>query len=198
MRKIFLHIMMSLDGYIEDGEHQLDWHFVDEEFEKYINDVLRSIDGMIFGRKAHQQLAAYWPTAGANPEASDEHRESARLMQVLTKYAISRGGYETDWENSVVIDSDVAEKIRSLKQEEGRDIALFGGASIFQALDDLGLVDEYRIIVNPIVLGRGTPLFAARNKRTPLELRGIKQFKSGAVAVTYVPAGAGSCIRVFR
>jgi len=188
MRKIFLHIMMSLDGFIENPERELDWHFVDDEFEEYINDVLRSIDGMIFGRKSHQLLAQYWPTAGENPEASKQHLESARLMRSLPKYAISSGNYATDWENSYVIDGDIASTIRELKSKPGKDIALFAGASAFQALDALGLVDEYRVLVNPILLGGGTSLFGAGRRREQLRLLGIKPFKSGAVVLSYAPA----------
>lgn len=159
MRKIFLHINVSLDGFIEDQNHEMDWHFVDDEFEEYINDVLRSIDGMIFGRVAHQLLAQYWPTASSNPDASKRHLEAVRMMNSLPKYAISSGGYKTEWENSHVIDGDIAAKIEKLKSQPGKDIALFAGAGVSQTFMDQGLIDEYRIVVNPILLRGGTPLF---------------------------------------
>ena len=188
MRKVFLHIMMSLDGFIEDQHHEMDWHFADDEWEDYINDVLRSIDGMIFGRAAHKLLAQYWPTAGSNPDATKQHIESARMMQTLPKYVITSGSYETDWENSRVIDGDVAAKIRELKSHAGKDMALFAGANVFQTFDALGLVDEYRIVVNPILLGGGTPLFKPGSRRAELRLIGIKQFRSGAAVLSYTSA----------
>ncbi|MCI0624266.1 MAG: dihydrofolate reductase family protein [Acidobacteria bacterium] len=153
MRKVFLHINVSLDGFIEDENHEMDWHFVDEEFEEYINDILRSIDGMIFGRVTHQLLAEYWPTAGSNPEASQRRIEAARLMNSLPKYVISNSLYRTGWQNSHVISGDTAGRIRRLKAEPGKDIALFAGAIVTQTFMKLDLIDEYRIIVNPVLLG---------------------------------------------
>ena len=95
MRKVFLHINVSIDGQIEDRNGDIGWHFVDDEFEEYINEILRLIDGMIFGRTAHQKLAEYWPTAAENPEASLRHVEAARMMNALTKYVVSDSGYES-------------------------------------------------------------------------------------------------------
>lgn len=189
MRRIFLHIMVSLDGFIEDKNHELDWHFIDDEFEEYINDVLRSIGGMIFGRAAHQLLAQYWPTASSNPDASKQHLESARMMHSLPKHAISHGAYKTEWANSHIIDGDIAAKIRKLKDQPGKDIALFAGAGVFQTIEALGLIDEYRIVVNAILLRDGTPLFKPGSHRTELRLLSLKQFKSGAVVLSYEPVG---------
>lgn len=188
MRKVFLHIMVSLDGFIEDEHHGLDWHFADAEWEDYVSDMLRSLDGMIFGRISHQLLAQYWPTADSHPDASKQHIDAALMMQSLPKYVITSGGYTTEWENSHVLAGDVAAQVRELKAQPGKDIALFAGASAFKALDDPGLVDEYRIVINPIVLGGGTPLFKPGTRRTVLKLIGVKQFRSGAVVLSYTPA----------
>ncbi|MGH8589955.1 MAG: dihydrofolate reductase family protein [Gammaproteobacteria bacterium] len=109
-------------------------------------------------------------------------------MQSLPKYAISAGSYTTEWENSHIIDGDVAAKIRKLKSQPGKDIALFAGAGVFQTFDALGLIDEYRIVVNPILLGDGTRLFKSGSHRAELTLLRVKQFKSGAVMLSYSPA----------
>lgn len=187
MRKVFLHMNVSLDGLIEDDDHDIDWHFVDDEFEEYINNVLRSIDGMIFGRVAHRVLSEYWPTAASNPEASDRHLEAVRMMNSLPKYVISDGDYETRWQNSHVIRGDVASEIRRLKNKPEKDIALFAGAGVAQSFIRMGLIDEYRIVVNPVLLGGGTPLFKGGREKINLRLLNTKTFGSGVLVLTYKP-----------
>jgi dihydrofolate reductase len=187
MREVFLHISASVDGIIEDADHEIDWHFVDDDFEAYINDVLGSIDGMIFGRAAHALLAEYWPTAGSNPDVSAQHREAARMMNALPKYVVSSGPYETSWENSHLITGDVQEEVRKIKEQPGKDLALFAGAGVAQSFHDLGLIDEYRIIVNPVILGDGTPLFTPGHTRRALTLLNARPFASGALVLTYRP-----------
>jgi dihydrofolate reductase len=189
MRKVFLHINISLDGFIEDDKHEMDWHFVDDEFEEYIKEVLRSIDGMIFGRVAHQLLAEYWPTAASKPGASPRDVETATMMNTLPKYVISRESYQTEWQNSHIISGDVAGEIRNLKDEPGKDIALFAGAGVARSFMQLDLLDEYRLILNPVVLGRGTPLFRNGNDKRNLELLETLRFSSGAMVLTYKPEG---------
>ena len=185
MRKIFLNIGMTLDGYIEDDDHTVNWHFVDDEFEQYINELLRSIDGMIYGRIAHQSLSEYWPTATSNAEASPRHLEAAEMMNALPKYAISDSGYETDWVNSHVVSGDIAGYFRRLKAEPGKDIALFAGAVVARSFIEKGLLDEIRVIVNPILLGSGTPLFVPGMPKRQLILMNTRTFAAGAILLEY-------------
>ena len=87
--RLVAQVNTSLDGYVEEADHNTDWHFVDEEYEKFINDTLRSLDGMIFGRKAYDPLSRYWPSAADNPDASPRHVDAAHLMQAIPKYIVS-------------------------------------------------------------------------------------------------------------
>jgi dihydrofolate reductase len=103
MRRLFLQINVSLDGFIEDPTGEIDWHFVDDEFEEFTNDTLRSIDAMVFGRVAYEKLAEYWPTAASNPDASERHIEAARLMNELPKYVVSDRLERTEWQNSHIV-----------------------------------------------------------------------------------------------
>jgi dihydrofolate reductase len=196
--RVFLHISVSLDGFIERENHDIDWHFVDDEFEEYINDVLRSIDGMIFGRVAHEKLAEYWPMvpSGAGDRAqapargiSDRHLEAARMMNELPKYVVSNSAYTPTWGNSHVLTGDLRAEIAKLKEQHDRDIALFAGAGVAQSFMELGLLDAYKLVVNPIILGSGTPLFKAGVRSIPLQLEGIRTFQSGALVLSYIPAG---------
>jgi dihydrofolate reductase len=177
----------ALDGFIEDPAGEIDWHFADGEFEEFINDILRSIDAMVFGRVAYEKPARYWPTAASNPEASERHVEAARLMNELPKYVVSESLDRTEWHNSHIIGGDLAAEIGELKRQPGKDIALFAGASVAASFAQLGLIDEYRIILNPALLGAGTLLFNGGYQKTALELRATQRFRSGALVLTYRP-----------
>ena len=195
MRKIFLHIFVSLDGFVEGPNKELDWMSTDDEFEEYINGVLASIDAMIFGRKAFELLAEYWPTAAENPAGAADpanparHIEAARMMNEKQKIVFSTTLKKADWNNSRIVGGDLAAEISRLKNEPGKDIAVFAGAGIAASLMRLGLIDEYRIIVNPILLGAGTPLFQGSYDRSMLNLMETKPFKSGATLLSYHTAG---------
>ncbi|MER6999662.1 dihydrofolate reductase family protein [Streptomyces sp. NPDC000410] len=191
MRKLFLQINMSLDGFIEDVSGEIDWHFADREFDEFILETLRSIDAMIFGRVAYQKLAEYWPTAATGPDASELDIEVARLVNGLPKYVVSHHLAHADWNNSHIIRGDVAERIGQLKQQPGQDIALFAGAGAATTFTRLGLIDEYRIIVNPALLGAGTPLFKGGYRRTELKLLRTRPFKNGSVVLYYAPVQVG-------
>jgi dihydrofolate reductase len=188
MRKVILQIFMSLDGFIEDAGHSLDWMYEDEELEAYLNEVLRSVDGMIFGRKAHELLAQYWPTAADDPHATKQRLEAAELMNSMTKYVVTRGGYKTSWQNSEILDGDLAAEIGRLKGRPGNDLALFAGANVAQSFIELGLIDAYRIVVNSTILGGGTPLFGPLKQKIDLRLTETRKFGSGAVILFYEPA----------
>jgi dihydrofolate reductase len=168
--KLFAQMSVSLDGFIEDRAEGMDWFAGDPAFDELLTSAVRGIDGIIFGRKAHALGAAYWPTAG--PSAEDaEVAEQITLMNTLAKYVLTRNSHESSWENSKAIGLD---DIPRLKANAQRPLALFAGARAFQAVLEAGYIDELRLIRYPVVLGGGTPLFAADGRRhqlTPVETR---------------------------
>lgn len=194
-RRVFLHINVSLDGYVERANHDIDWQFVDDEFEEYINTLLRSIDGMIFGRVAHQKLAEYWPfaaeRAGDQSQAPDRgvstrHLEAIELMNSLPKYVVTDGDYNTSWANSHLLPAHtLADAVSDLKAQQGKDLAVFAGAKVAQTFSNLGLLDEYRLVINPVLLGGGNPLFASGGPDLGLDLAEARSFQSGAVLLRY-------------
>lgn len=186
MGRLFLHINMSLDGYINDADGDIDWHFADEEFQRYLDDLLEDIDGMVFGRAAFEELAGYWPNAG--PEASPTQ---VRRMRELPKYVLSRSLRTSDWHNSHVLRDNPGEAIDQLKQS-GANLALFAGGRAASTAAALGVIDEYRIVVNPALLGGGTRLFDGPYPRTELRLTRSRQFRSGALLLVYEPTAAGT------
>jgi dihydrofolate reductase len=185
-RRLFLQINMTIDGYVEDANGDIDWHFADAEFDAFILDTLRSIDGMVFGRVAFEKLAGYWPTA-EQAARSDTQRKTARLMNELPKYVVSQTLTGSDWAGSHVVSGDVRAEILRLKARPGDDLALFAGAVTARSFIRLGLVDELRLIVNPLLQGGGTRLFDGEGGPVRLALANARPFASGAVVLTYVP-----------
>jgi dihydrofolate reductase len=182
MPELFLQISVSLDGYIEDKDGDLGWFTEDASLDDLATATLRSIDGMIFGRKAHAVLAQFWPDAAKSEGASAALIEQTRLMNALPKYVLTHGKERTGWANSHAIQAD---DVPRLKREARRPIALFAGASAAQALLERGFVDEIRLIEYPVLLGGGTPLFAEDGRRRDLESIESRRFASGATLQRY-------------
>jgi dihydrofolate reductase len=182
-KPLFLQISVSLDGFIEDRDHDIDWMVNDTSLDALSTATLKSIDGMIFGRKAHGLLAKFWPTAGDTPGASAELIEQARLMRDLPKYVLTHGNKPADWTNSHTITVD---DVPRMKTDVPRQLAVFAGASAAQALLARDLIDEIRLIVYPLLLGGGTRLFTDDGTRRDFTLRSIESFASGATLQCFV------------
>jgi dihydrofolate reductase len=176
MAELFLMISVSLDGYIEDRNHDISWMVNDTSMDPLATRTLQSIDGMIFGRKAHELLARFWPGAAETEGASADLIEQARLMNALPKYVLTHGTGNTGWANSHAIRVG---DVRRLKREAKRELAVFAGAGAAQALLQSGDVDEIRLLQYPVLLGGGTRLFADGERRD-LELIEISRVPSGA------------------
>lgn len=148
---------VSLDGFIEDAAGGMDWFAGSSAFDELLTGTVRSIDGIVFGRKAYELGSAYWPAAGETAESA-EVADQIALMNSLTKYVLTGRDGPAEWVNSTLIGVD---DIPTIKARAQRPIALFAGAGAFQALLDAGHIDEIRLVRFPVVLGGGTPLFAA-------------------------------------
>ena len=192
MSKVILSNMVTLDGFFEGPNKELDWHIVDEELNEYANDLLSNVDALLFGRVTYQLMADYWPAAATNPSTSKSDLEIADKMNNLPKIVFSKTLQEVKWNNSRLVKENIAEEISKMKQQPGKDMVIFGSGSIVSTFMQLGLIDEYRIIVNPIVLGNGNPLFKGINGKQNLKLLNTKVFDSGIVILFYEPAQASS------
>ncbi|MBA2457417.1 MAG: dihydrofolate reductase family protein [Gemmatimonadales bacterium] len=182
MAEMFLQISVSLDGYIEDRNHDIEWMTSDTSLDALHTATLKSIDGMIFGRKAHALLAEFWPNAADGSDASPDLIEQTRLMNALPKYVLTHGEERTGWANSHAIAADAVPR---LKREAKRPIALFAGAGATRALLERDFVNEVRLIQYPVLLGGGTRLFADGAARRELKLIGSQRFESGAMLQRY-------------
>jgi dihydrofolate reductase len=183
MRKIILFNMVSLDGFFEGPNREIDWHNVDEEFNKYSVDQTRSAGGLLFGRVTYELMASYWPT----PEASGNDPQIAEIMNTIPKIVFSRTLNQAEWNNTRLVKEDAASEVSKLKQESGKDLYIFGSLKLSETLIQHSLIDEFRIMVNPVVIGRGRSLFPKIQDRLDLKLLDTRQFRSGNVLLAYQP-----------
>jgi dihydrofolate reductase len=184
MSKLILFNLVTLDGFVAGLKGEIDWHNVDEEFNEFAIKQLDAASGLVFGRVTYELMASYWPT----PAAIKDDPIVADKMNHLPKIVFSKTLTTADWNNTRLIKDHVAEEITKMKQEAGKDLFLFGSADLASTLIRLGLIDEYRIMMNPVVLGSGKPLFKGLNARLELKLEKAKIFGSGNVLLYYQPA----------
>ncbi|WP_406297273.1 dihydrofolate reductase family protein [Embleya sp. NBC_00888] len=183
MRKIIYTSSISLDGFIEGPNREIDWHRVDEELHGYFNNLLKTMGGFLSGRVTHELMAGFWPTADADPSSSETMVEFAGIWRDMPKIVFSRTLEHADW-NTTIKREVVAEEIMALKAEPGGDLALSGAdlAATFRRLD---LIDEYAVYVHPMLIGRGKPMFGATDTRTALRLVESRTFGNGVALLRY-------------
>lgn len=169
--------MTSLDGYIETNDKDISWHVWGKDMEQYMNDFFESVDTILLGRKAFEIMEDYWPSE----KAKTEDPIIAGRMNNTKKIVFSKTRHSSVWENTIFT-ADAEKTVSDLKQKSGKNIVLFGGAELANILMQKGLLDEYFIIVNPVVLGGGNPLFKEPKN---LKLLDSKIMESGNVILHY-------------
>jgi dihydrofolate reductase len=177
MRKVIVSNVASLDGFFETLNKELDWFVPDAEFLEYAAHLLRAVDTLLFGRTTYQLMANYWPSAPAD--------EVADKMNNLPKIVFSKTLQKVDWNNSRLVGGEIQKEVSKLKAEPGKGMVVFGSATLASYLLQVGLVDEYRVILHPVLLGSGNPLFKAIAERIQLKLISAKAFGSGVVLLRY-------------
>ena len=185
MRKLFVFNLVTLDGYFEGPNRDISWHNVDAEFNEYAVAMLASVDMLLFGRVTYDLMASYWPT----PDAVKNDPIVAEKMNSLPKIVFSRTLNKPGWNNARLMKENIEEEIKNMKKQPGKDLALLGSGSILSEFTQRGLIDEYRIMVNPVVLGDGKPMFKGIKDRLKLELIQTRTFHNGNVLLYYQPAG---------
>ncbi len=173
---------VSLDGFMESAEHKLDWVRVDEELHRFINHLQGDIGAHVYGRRMYETMI-YWETAEQDPTLRDYELEFARIWKAMPKYVFSRTLKQVQGKTQL-LDGSPAEQVASLKREMDKDIEV-AGATLASDLVRRDLIDEYHLFVNPIILGRGTPLFPELNKPLSLTLVETRPFGSGVVYLRY-------------
>ena len=180
MRKVIVSNVASLDGFFESRNKLLDWVVTDEEFFEYAKGLLRTVDTLLFGRATYLHMASYWPTAPVD--------EIAEKMNNLPKVVFSKTLRKAEWNNSRLVASNIEEEVSRLKTQMGKDMVIFGSAMLASSLLQWGLIDEYRVILQPVLLGSGSPLFRDITERIRMKLISAKSFGSGVVLLSYQKA----------
>lgn len=179
MRKVILWDMVTVDGFFEGAGHDLGWFAFDQELERYILETQEQASTLLFGRATYEMMAAYWPTATGR---------IADFMNSIEKIVFSTTMTEPGWNNARV-EQRVTETVKTVKADAGGDIFVFGSAGFAGELIRNDLVDEYRIGINPVILGNGTRFFKGGEPRTDLKLLAARPLKSGLVILHYAPQG---------
>jgi dihydrofolate reductase len=180
MAKLIMWNMMTLDGFVEGPGRDISWHLDvwGEELEQLSIEQLHAAGGLLFGRVTYELMANHWPSAAG---------EVADFMNATPKYVFSRTLQQSGWNNTRMFAADAVDTVTQLKRDAAKDIFLFGSADLASHLIPHGLIDEFRIAVNPIILGGGTPLFKP-GERIKLKLLDSRPHSTGAVILRYAPA----------
>ncbi len=185
MRKLNAFTFLTLNGFYKGPAEDTHWHAHGEEEAKFSEDQLRTDNILLFGRKTYDLMYSFWPT----PMASQLFPKVAEGMNRAEKLVISRSLRKPEWQNTTVISKDIGGTLSKLKSTPGKNITLLGSGTILTLLTDANLIDEYQIMIDPVVLGQGTTLFDGVKKGLQLTLMGTRVFqKSGVVLLTYMRA----------
>lgn len=185
MRKVILNLAVTLDGFIEGPNGEIDWCITDDDpgaeegISSHFDQFLARIDTIFYGRISYDLWGQYLPSSDATPG----EKKLWENVHSKSKYVFSRHPAES--KDAVYVTSDIADKVNELKAQPGKDIWLYGGASLITSFMNLGLIDSYLLAVHPVILGGGKPLFSDLKDRTNLKLNGAVTSKSGVILVDY-------------
>jgi dihydrofolate reductase len=183
VRKIIWTISVSVDGYMEGPNHDIGWHMVDDDLHGHFNRWLADAGAFLEGRVTYELMADFWPTADDDPAATPTIVEFARIWRDMPKIVYSRTLERADW-NATVVRDVVPAEVLALKAQPGGDLVL-GGADLAAEFARHDLIDEYRVYVHPVVIGRGTPMLRPSDAKVPLRLIETHTFGSGVVLLRY-------------
>jgi len=183
MRKLLSFHLTSVDGYYEGKNQAFDWPVVDTEFNRFALRQLAEADTLVFGRVTYEMMAGYWPT----PAAEEDDPAVTAKMNTLAKIVISRTLDTAEWAPVQLIGDDAADVLAKLKQQPGKNMLIMGSSALTVSLIGMGLVDEVRVMLSPVVLGGGKSLFRTAAKPISLALLQADSLRSGNVLLRYQP-----------
>jgi dihydrofolate reductase len=183
VRKLIFMMSVSLDGFFEGPNHELDWQLVDDELHSHFNDELATMGAFLDGRVTYELMADYWPTADADPASPAPIIEFAGIWRKMPKFVFSRTLERADWDTTI-LGEVVADDIRAMKAEPGGDL-LLGGADVAATFMAQDLIDEYRLYLHPVIVGQGRRLFPPAQTPVALLLAETRRFGSGVLLLRY-------------
>lgn len=188
MRKLISFMHVSLDGFVAGPNGELDWVKVNEELFTYVEKRISESNTAMYGRNTYQMMESYWPKAGEKPNASRHDIEHSAWYNKAHKIVLSKTLKEADLKNTTVINGDLSGKINAIKRSPdggNKEILVFGSPTATHALIQENLIDGYWLFVNPVILGKGIPLFKDIKNKIDLKLLDTKRFSSGVIEVNY-------------
>ena len=183
MRKLSVFNLMTLDGYISGQGGDISWHRVDQEFQKYAEKNSNSGNTLLFGRVTYEMMAGYGPS----PDALKDDPIIAEGMNRSPKIVFSRTLKKADWANTRLVKGDLVREVRKLKKQSGKGLTILGSGNIVAQLAQAGLIDEYQLLLNPVILGKGTTMFEGVEGKPALKLTSTRTFGNGNVLLCYEP-----------
>ncbi len=186
MKKIISFMHISLDGFVAGPNGEMDWIKVDEEIFDHVGKRISETDTALYGRVTYEMMENYWPTAGDEPNASKHDIDHSKWYAKAHKIVLSKTMKDADLTNTTIISDNLSDRINEIKQQPGSEILLFGSPRATHSLMQLNLIDGYWLFVNPIILGRGIPLFTGIKDKIKLKLLATKQFTCGVTELNYL------------
>jgi dihydrofolate reductase len=180
---------ISLDGFVAGPNGEMNWIKVDEEIFDHVGKRINKSDTALYGRVTYEMMQGYWPTAGDEPGASKHDIEHSTWYKQAHKIVLSNTMKDEGLPNTTIISDNLSDNINEIKQQAGGEILLFGSPAATHSLIQLNLIDGYWLFVNPIILGRGVPLFTDINDKIKLKLLTTRQFTNGVTALDYTLDG---------
>jgi dihydrofolate reductase len=184
MNKLIVFNQVSLDGYFADANSEMSWaHKQDAEWNAFVAENAKGDAVLLFGRITYEQMAGFWPSS----TAIEHFPTVAKGMNSLPKVVFSRTLDKASWNNTTLVKDRMAAEVRRLKEEAGKDLVLMGSGSIVSQLTQEGLIDEFQLVVNPIILGKGKSMFAGVKSKVSVKRTKTRTFGNGNVLVCYEP-----------
>ena len=184
MRKVISFMHVSLDGFVTGPRNEMDWIIMDDEIFRDATD-LEETDTALYGRVTYQMMESYWPTVLANASSTKLELRHAEWVEMANKIVFSSTLEKAEWNNARLIKKNIAEEVNKLKTQPGKDMMIFGSPTLTHSFIHWNLIDEYKLYVNPVILGTGTPLFENVVQRIHLNLLSEKKYKSGVIGLRY-------------
>jgi dihydrofolate reductase len=185
MRKIILLMHVSLDGFVAGPKGEMDWIQLGDEMWEYVETITAASDTALYGEVTYHMMEDYWPTAAERPGATKHDIEHGRWANAATKIVFSKTLTKTNWEGTRIVRDNIAAEMQKLKAEPGKNLLMLGSPTLAHSFMNLGLFDELRLNINPVVLGEGKPLFKDVKNKINLKLTDEKAFSTGVAALNY-------------
>jgi len=185
MRRVVWLMHVSLDGFVAGPNGEIDWVKFDDALVEDVQNLVDTADTALFGRVTYQLMESYWPTVADSPTATKHDLDHARWVNPAPKIVFSKTLRNVQWRNTRIVKEHIGEEIGRLQKQPGKNLILFASPTLGSTFMNLDLIDEYFFNVNPIVLGKGKPLFKDENEMRRLKLLESKTFDNGVVSLRY-------------